>query len=309
MRVLVIGLGSIGKKHIQAIKLIDSSTEIVALRSGLSGNSYGDGLINILDLSELDVSVDFIIISNPTFQHKKTIESVLPLKKPLFIEKPSLMSLEGSQNLIDLIKLSQLLTYVACNLRFLECIQFLKEKLNSQKAIIQEVNVYCGSYLPEWRSKKDFKTVYSAVKEYGGGVHLDLIHELDYVYWLFGKPTKAQGILRSASNLNISAFDYANYVLVYPSFVTSIILNYYRRNPKRSIEIVFHNETWTVDLLNNIIHNSLGKIIFKSSQTIPDTYAEQMRYFYNLIQKKGCTSINSFGDSLEVLKIALHATA
>ncbi len=309
MRVLVIGLGSIGKKHIQAIKSIDSSTEIVALRSGLSDNTYKNGTINILDLSELDISVDFVIISNPTFQHKKAIESVLPLKKPLFIEKPSLMSLEGSQNLIDSIKLSDLLTYVACNLRFLECIQFLKEKLDSQKAGIQEVNVYCGSYLPEWRSEKDYKTVYSAIEKNGGGVHLDLIHELDYVYWLFGKPIKVQSILRSASNLKISAIDYANYVLEYPAFATSIILNYYRRDAKRSIEIVFYDDTWTVDLLNNSIHNSLGKIIYKSSQTIQDTYAEQMRYFYNLIEINARTSINNFSESLEVLKIALHATA
>ena len=98
------------------------------------------------------------------------------------------MCLQGSETLVKRINQSNLLTYVACNLRFLECIQFLKERLDSQKKFVQEVNVYCGSYLPDWRPGKDYKTIYSAIKEKGGGVHLDLIHELDYIYWLFGKP-------------------------------------------------------------------------------------------------------------------------
>jgi len=128
-------------------------------------------------------------------------------------------------------------------LRFLECIGFIKEKIQFlNNRALNEVNVYCGSYLPEWRPGIDYKKSYSANPELGGGVHRDLIHELDYLYWLFGQPKAVNRFLRSQSSLAISSFDYANYLLDYDGFSANVILNYFRRDAKRSMELVFSDE-------------------------------------------------------------------
>jgi predicted dehydrogenase len=180
----------------------------------------------------------------------------------------------------------------------------VNEEISKKQKRINEVNVYCGSYLPEWRPNIDFRTTYSSQKDMGGGVQFDLIHEIDYIYWLFGKPEKITKTLRNASSLQIDAVDYGNYCLEYDNFCVGITLNYYRRDYKRTMEILFDDGTWLVDLEQNKIVDSETEI-FSSEQQINDTYLEQMKYFYHLIQTGTKSSLNSIEEAVEVLKIGI----
>jgi predicted dehydrogenase len=126
---------------------------------------------------------------------------------------------------------------------------------------------------------------------------------LDYLYWLFGSPNEVSRKFKSQSSLAISAFDYANYLLDYKGFCANIVLNYYRREPKRSLELVFEDETWNVDLLKNQV-TCKDQILFSSEQQISDTYQVQMKYFINCFKDKN-ESINSINDAFNVLKICM----
>jgi len=304
MNVLLVGLGSIAKKHIMALNSIDTSFCIYALRSSINSKSF-DTVYNIYTIEELnDKKIDFAIVSNPTAEHKRTIELLLPLQCPLFIEKP-IYHKTNIQDIVDKIKEKKILTYVACNLRFLECLNYIKKVIISDKKILNEINVYCGSYLPEWRPNINFRDIYSVNPDMGGGVHIDLIHEIDYLYWLFGMPEETKTVFRSRSSIGIKAYDYANYCLIYNSFCASVVLNYYRKDTKRTLELVFEDETWIVDLRKNIIM-SQDKIIFKSDQDIIDTYLDQMNYFVQLVKTNKKTSFNAIEDAYNVLKICLE---
>lgn len=305
MNILIVGLGSIARKHIAALQIMKADAKIYALRSNSNAETEA-GIINVFDLDALEVPLDFAIISNPSNLHYDFIEILAKKEIPLFIEKPAVHSLEGTDELIDIIKEKQLPTYVACNLRFHPCIAFLKEKLENGHDRINEVNVYCGSYLPEWRPGKDFRSIYSANASMGGGVHLDLFHELDYTTWLLGFPNKSTSVLRSVSGLEIDAVDYANFILEYDSFTASIILNYYRRKPKREIEIVFDTETLIVDIIKAEIRNDKGEYLLQASGfKIMDTYVAQLEYFIDCL-KNYQAPMNSFKESLENLKICLN---
>jgi len=301
MNVLIVGLGSIAKKHISAIKIIRPNAQFYALRFSLEANRI-EGIQNIFSVSELNtIKVDFAIVSNPTFAHRETIKSLIPFNIPLFIEKP-LFSEMGNGDLVNEIKKKNIKTYVACNLRFLDCLKFAKHYIEDKR--VNEVNVYCGSYLPDWRPGVDYKSTYSAHKEQGGGVHIDLIHEIDYTYWLFGKPTKTFRLFSNKSTLGISAFDYANYTLDYTGFNANIVLNYFRRDAKRTLEIVLENETITVDILKNTVCNSNAKVLFKSKKTIIDTYTDQLQFFIDDVVLKN-EEFNTICEAYEILKICL----
>ena len=166
MVVLIIGLGSISKKHISAIYSICKNPIIIALRSGDSKED-SDGIISIKKINELTSKPDFVIISNPTFLHFETIEMLLDYKIPLFIEKPATHKISGTEYLIETIKKYGTINYVACNLRFHPCIIYLKKYLSSNSHRINEVNVYSGSYLPSWRPGVDFRRNYSSNKLFG----------------------------------------------------------------------------------------------------------------------------------------------
>lgn len=305
MKILIIGLGSIAKKHIKALNELGIKAELYALRFQKNA-AQEEGITNLFSEQEIDNNFDFGIISNPTSLHFQSIDLLVKRNIPLFIEKPPLASLIDAEELNNRIIKAGIKTYVACNLRFHPCLEYLKNLINSNpETSINEVNVYCGSYLPDWRPNLDFRQNYSANKSQGGGVHLDLFHELDYVHWIFGFPHTIKSYKTSNSSLRINAIDYANYILGYNSFTVNIILNYYRRTPKRTIEILFNERTLIVDLIKNeIIENE--KVLFNDTNfEISDTYIRQMNFFVNQVLSDEI-QMNTFTESLKILKTCLH---
>jgi predicted dehydrogenase len=302
MKILIVGLGSIGKKHVSAIRKIYSNAEIYALRSSPLADEP-ERIINLYDWNEAPANIDFIIISNPSQYHKDAILNGLKLNCPLFIEKPVLTNMDDALEIIDKLNVGNPLTYIACNLRFHPCLQFLHNYLKGSLKI-NEVNIYCGSNLAEWRPGQDYRTSYSARADLGGGVHLDLIHELDYCYWLFGKPEKTISLKRKVSDLDIDSFDFAAYHLNYANFTSNIILNYYRKIPRRMIEICHTEGIIQADLLECSVSLN-DKIIFKDKMfTMADTYKAQMNYFIQHISSRE-PMMNDFAEAVEVLKIAV----
>ena len=303
MNTLIIGLGSIALKHIQAIRSIDKEIEIYALRHSKKSRTY-ENIKSFYDWSEINFIPDFILISNPTSEHANAIEKSIALKCPLFIEKPSLHTLEKADHLLKLIKENQIITYIGCDLRFHPSLLFIKSYLKKNSPIINEINIYCGSFLPGWRKGVDYRNVYSSIPELGGGVHLDLIHEPDYCYWIFGKPLSVRKSFSNKSSIQIKAYDYANYLFEYPSFNASIILNYYRKDSKRSLEIITSDGTIALDFLTGVVTNSEGKILFQSSVQAKEIYLDQMKHFIGCVRTKK-ESIHPFEESLEVLKLCM----
>ncbi len=294
MRVGIIGLGSIARKHIAALRSIDPGVSICALRHSHDAKQE-EGVENVFSYDALKAKEpDFIIVSNPTACHHKAIDRLADQPMPLFIEKPLQDNLLPPPDV-------KAHSYVACNLRFLDCLLYLKTEIAGQR--INEVNSYCGSYLPEWRPGTDWRASYSADAGLGGGVHIDLIHEIDYLWWLFGKPEKVKHTFRSVSSLDIPACDYANYMMEYPEFAISVMLNYYRRDYKRTLEVLTDADTWLVDLACNSVKKN-GEVIYKSEQTFVDTYMAQMRYFIDSIN--GGEKMNDITEAFEVLKICLE---
>jgi predicted dehydrogenase len=305
MNILIVGLGSIARKHIDAIQFLNINATIYALRS--TNNVVNEKvIINVFSIDNLDITFDFAIISNPTHLHFEYIQLLAKKNIPLFIEKPAIHTLDNSGKLISLIESKNLMTYVACNLRFHPCILFINKYLKSVPIRINEVNVYCGSYLPDWRPGKDFRKIYSANENMGGGVHLDLFHEFDYITWIFGFPNKSNSVRRNVSSIGINAIDYANYNLEYTNYNVSIILNYYRKKAKRTIEIISDNQIINIDLINNIVADENDQILFQSSNfEMINTYYDQMQYFLNCL-KQNVKPMNSLKESIGVLKIVLN---
>ena len=303
MNVLLIGLGSIARKHIKALREIMPDVRITALRSKQIGSETGvAGIRSIYQWDEADENYDFIMITNPTHLHLETIEKAATLHRPLFIEKPPFHTIEGAQEILEHLIKNNVPTYTAFNMRFLPVIEWLKNQCNELR--IYEVQVYCGSYLPDWRPGKDYRKIYSANKRMGGGVHLDLIHEIDYVRWIFGDPIDVKASASNISDLEITSFDHAHYWFRYDSKIVTIMLNYYRRDPKRSIEIVMENDTWRADLLEGTVYNSKGIKLFESRLKISDTYKIQMDYFLDTL-REGKLLMNGLEESIKTLKLSL----
>jgi predicted dehydrogenase len=304
LKVLIIGLGSIAHKHINALRKIEVNVEIFALRSNRPSSNI-EGIINIFSIKEAPQNLSFIIISNPTFKHYETINLVLDLGVPLFIEKPPLDNVDHIEKLLKKIRKKNVVNYTAFNLRFNPVLQWLKKNISKYRVI--EVNSYCGSYLPNWRKEIDYRKNYSAIKEMGGGVHLDLIHEIDYLKWLFGNPNKLVCSLNTISELEINSIDSARYILDYDKMSISLTLNYFRRDAKRDLEILTKDNTLYCNLLNHEIWDLTNQILIEKFDPVDSlyTYTEQLKYFINSLKNRH-SLMNDLNESLNTLKICLN---
>ena len=171
--------------------------------------------------------------------------------------------------------------YVASPLRYNAVIRWIKNNINKDEVL--SVRSISSSYLPDWRPGQDYRKTYSAYKKMGGGVSIDLIHEWDYLTYLFGLPKKILSMIGKHSDLEIDSDDYAIYIAEYQNMTVELHLDYFGRNTIREIEIITKNETIIGDILNNQLKFlKSGKII--EFQEIRDDYQKrELEYFLSLI--------------------------
>ena len=177
--------------------------------------------------------------------------------------------------------------YVGYDMRFDIGLNIVKEKINSQelgKALF--FNAEVGQYLPSWR-KEDYSKSYSSIKKLGGGVMLDLIHELDYLYWLFGSYKSFIGLNKKISDLNINTEDVSlNIIEMNCGVLGTLTLDYLQPKLSRKIKIVFSKGTLIWDynegFLTKITLDNTEKIQYKNLTrnerflTIIDTFLKKI---------------------------------
>ena len=159
LKVCIIGLGSIGKRHLSnlefALKKRKIKYQIDALRSGHSIlPEKCEGIIcrQYNDINDLPDEYDVIFVTNPTSMHYETIKSVLNKTKHIFIEKPVFDSLD--YHIAELGLKRDSVYYVACPLRHKGIMKYVKEMVDESERVIS-ARIISSSYLPSWRKGVD----------------------------------------------------------------------------------------------------------------------------------------------------------
>lgn len=316
MKICMIGLGSIGKRHLNnLVQLLNEraiSYCIDACRSSqmpLEPNISKLLEKEYLDIEELPNDYDIIFITNPTALHYVTIQQVATKTKHMFIEKP-IFEKEGY--FIDNLVLSQDgIYYVACPLRHKGVIQYIK-KLIEEGTKIVSARAISSSYLPDWRKDTDYRTVYSAKKSLGGGVSLDLIHEWDYLTYLFGMPDEIFNMQGHFSDLELDCDDLSIYMAKYQDKLVEVHLDYFGRKTERKLELLTNTCRMDVDLVHNTIstyrgNRNVDQELEYSSIPEEDFYRNEMNFFLDCIEGKKENS-NSIQHAYDVLNMILEAS-
>ena len=214
-----------------------------------------------------------------------------------FIEKPIVDIMDRDK---DFNEFKSKNCYVACPIRHGNVIKYLKEHIDLDE--IDSIRCICSTYLPEWHPDEDYRKSYSAKKELGGGVSIDLIHEWDYLTYLFGKPTEIFSILDKVSDLEIDTEDIAIYIAKYEDYLLELHLDYFGRYPMREIMIFKNDETIVADILNNKIIFKNREKAFDFSEERNDFQVEELKYFFKLINDE-VENINDIENALDVMKL------
>ncbi len=309
MEVLFVGLGSIGTRHLRNLFAVAKEKGVQvqadALRSSMRPLAEDvEGLLRAQYVSYDQLGhYDAAFITNPTHLHAHTLAELAGKVDCFFIEKPIF---EGTG--YDLAQLglgADQKAYVAAPMRWCGTFLALKERMPDLKPY--SVRVICSSYLPDWRPGVDYRTVYSAHKEMGGGVTIDLIHEWDYLVDLFGAPLEAYNFKGTYSHLEIDSDDLSVYIARYPSLLAEVHLDYFGRTYRRTIELFCKEGTVTADFGAGTLTLENGEVIH-CEEPVNQRYLREMAYFLNYACKGEGESINSPAMAQKVLGLTLGET-
>jgi predicted dehydrogenase len=243
-KLLVLGAGSAGLRHALSAKELAVQTAIMDIdpKRAAIASAMAGALVYFSDLdSALAWKPDAVVVATPHIYHVSLAVSALRAGAHVLIEKPVSDRVDGAQELLSVERQSGRKAFVVCNMRFHPAVTGLQQNLHLLGAI-RYARAYYGNYLPNMRPGADYRTLYCARADTGGGVMLDAIHEIDYLMWLLGPVTAAQGAKAKLSDLDIDVEDFANIVLAHESGAHSVVtLDYLRPWKRRGCEIVGEN--------------------------------------------------------------------
>ena len=311
MKIGVAGYGSIGKRHISNLLELGYG-DIKLYRSIGRGNDHG--LVETTDFKDF-VSEDFdlVIVANPATSHLAVAAPFIKRNINLFIEKPVVAGEEDSRLLSGMLGSYTGINMVGYNMRFhpsiLEISRILDEEILGR---IYSARLCVGQYLPDWRPGQDYRQGVSALKKLGGGVILELIHEIDLAVHLFGSPAgEIASIAGRYSDLEIETEDISE--ILFRSergVIVSIHQDYLSRSYRREIEIVGEKATLFCDLKNATTEVRGGNDSLLHSHRAQFERNDMYRLMIILLiesVKQGKTVSPGIREAMQSLEIALMA--
>lgn len=251
LKILVVGCGSIGRRHIRNLVSIPDEVNILACDViGQNLEEVENIAKNIRVFSDyaraLEEGPSAVFICTPNHLHLSQALSAARAGCHLFVEKPLAHTLDGTDELVGLVRGKNLKFLMGSNWKFHPSFKLMKKMiLEDRLGKVISFNVIAGQYLPSWHPQEDYRKGYSAQKSLGGGVLLDS-HAFDYVQWFLGPIKKISCIADKYSALEIDTEDVAEMIVeIQGGIVGSIHLDYVQHPYRRSY--FFYGEKGTLE--------------------------------------------------------------
>jgi len=317
VKFLVAGGGSIGKRHLTNLKTMPE-VELMACdvnpeRAREVGKEIGIEVYNDFALA-MQQKPDAVLVCTPTSRHIDYALAAVKQGCHLFVEKPLSHSMEGVPELVRVADEKRLVTLVGCNFRFHWGLRLVKKMVAEGKiGKLLFARAEFGQYLPDWHLWEDYRQGYSAQKALGGGIILDSIHEIDYLYWLLGDVKEVYCLADKISDLEMDVEDIAEITLRFQSgAVAEVHVDYLQRAYNRGCKLVGAEGTINWSFQDNTVtwypaqEKKWQTFRESSSYDTNRMYVDEMEHFIRCIKRGESPEVDiTIGGRL--LEIALAA--
>jgi predicted dehydrogenase len=237
MNFLIIGFGSVGKRHAQNLRELGISCLIVEPNMKKHTEAINDGYVAFNDLNQIgsNYSFDAVLICSPPAFHIEQAAWALEKDKTVFLEKPVGLNLKESKKLLSYDHSKVFVGYTYhWNPQFLK----LKSSIESDlvgKPYYASFNI--GMNLEDWHPWENYRNFFMSSYKLGGGALLDESHFIELAIDLFGLPKKIFSTQTKISNLEIETDDYVFAQFQYHELIVDVKLDLFKRPHESHIQI------------------------------------------------------------------------
>lgn len=251
---LVVGGGSIGKRHLRNLLASGRSVGVVETRADrreeIAARHPAARVHASLDAALADGRYRTAFVCVPTAYH---VEPALRLARQgvhIFMEKPVSHNLDGIAELVETVEKAGLVGLTGFCMRFFAPLARAKALIDAGAVgRVVTARSLTAVYLPEWHPWEDYRTFYMAKKEQGGGVLLDECHAFDWMQWLCGEIEGVFSVVGTFSDLEVTTDDVCEVIARFAGrAVGSIHLDMVDRSLRSEVEIIGTGGTLVVDL-------------------------------------------------------------
>ena len=314
-RVLIVGYGSIGQRHLRIVRESLPQSDVRVLRREPGATAEGaDGCFSSLD-EALAFAPQVAIVASPAPFHVKVALALAKQGCHLLVEKPLSDTPEGVPELLTAASECGIVLQVAYNLRFSPSLRDFRQRVQSG-GVGRILSIRCetGQHLETWRPGTDYRLGVSACRELGGGVLLELSHELDYLRWIFGDIDWVGAWMGRQSGLEINVEDTAhlllgvrNNLVAVCGPVAALSLDFLRRDTSRRCVAIGEAGSLAWDGIAGSVTlfagNGTESVVLSEHPPVRDeTYREQWRHFLTCIGNQSSPLVGG-SDGLAVLEL------
>lgn len=289
LRVLVIGGGSIGKRHIKNLQSLGISN-ITVLKRVYDQAFADEQKVSVITSLPKDNKghYDCMFICSPTALHIAPLEYAIEHGIHVFMEKPLTHDAASLNAAKKLLNKKDIVFFIGFMLRFHPLVKKIKEIIDGNElGEVYSARFEFGSFLPYWHPWEDYKTSYASRKKLGGGVINTITHELDLIQYYFGNPKSIYCQSTNFDKLQIEVEEQCEAVFEYNNKVVTLHLDYLQKDYDRNIKILFENGKITWDWHDNMInitkHKSQKTSIPLENFDVNDLYVNELKEFLQLL--------------------------
>lgn len=241
MKVLIFGLGSIGRRHARCFKVVGASAIAGFDPDAARRAQFVQELASEVFASEaegLAWNPDVVVVASPNAYHLRQARQIVAAGKAMLIEKPLGTDLAEARELEQMIGSAKVYAHVGSNWKFHPAFRTIKSWLaDNRLGLVTGVQALAGQWLPDWHPWEDYRQMYSSRSNLGGGAIFDT-HELDYLTWLIGPVVEFCGFKAHSGALEIDTDDVAACLLRFQNGALGMLLtDYIQRVPCRRYHI------------------------------------------------------------------------
>jgi len=300
---LVVGAGSIGKRHLRNLIATGRTAAVVETREDRRveiAAKHPEAKIHAsLDAALAADRYTAAFICVPTAYHVAPALACVRAGAHIFMEKPVSHSLDGVAELVDAVDAAKLVGMTGFCMRFFKPLIRAKELIDAG-AIGRVVTArsLTAVYLPEWHPWEDYRSFYMAKKEQGGGVLLDECHAFDWMQWLCGPITGVFSVVGTFSDLEVTTDDVCEVIVRFGErAVGSIHLDMVDRSLRSDVEIIGTDSTLVVDLEGHAVRLWDAKARRWETTTFEPSYdvmyVDEISHFFACVERRArpCVSL------------------